>query len=253
MMPGWLSATLVAVLTGILLLLVFKFTSNQRAIKTVRDDIKANLLALKLFKESTSVSLKAQGRVLIGAWWLMVYAIVPMLIMLIPVCLILGQLALWYQARPLRVDEDAIITVRLHETQTTALADTQLSPTDAVQVITGPVRVPSKNEICWRVRARQPGYHQLGFQVAGTTSYKELSIGDGLMRVSQKRPDWVWSDVLMHPWEKPFRAESPIASIEVTFPERSSWTSGTDSWVVYWFVASMVAAFGVRPWLNVNI
>ena len=41
-LPGWLSATLVAGLTGVLLLAVFKYTSNQRAIQRVRNDINGN-------------------------------------------------------------------------------------------------------------------------------------------------------------------------------------------------------------------
>ena len=65
-MPGWLSATIVAGVTGVLLLLVFKFTSNQAKIGRVRNEINANLLALKLFKDSTRVSLRAQGRILRG-------------------------------------------------------------------------------------------------------------------------------------------------------------------------------------------
>ena len=60
-LPGWLSATIVSVVTGWLLLLVFKYTSNQRAIRRVRDDISAHLLALKLFKDSTSVILRRRG------------------------------------------------------------------------------------------------------------------------------------------------------------------------------------------------
>ncbi|HZU36567.1 MAG TPA: hypothetical protein VFA18_11690, partial [Gemmataceae bacterium] len=51
-LPGWLSATIIAAVTGVLLLAVFKYTSNQRAIKRVRADISTNLLALKLFKDS---------------------------------------------------------------------------------------------------------------------------------------------------------------------------------------------------------
>ena len=35
LLPGWLSATLVAAGSGLLLLLAFKYTSNQRAIRAV--------------------------------------------------------------------------------------------------------------------------------------------------------------------------------------------------------------------------
>ena len=88
-LPGWLSATAVAAVTGVLLLAVFKYTSNQRAIKRVRDDIKAHLLVLKLFKDSALVVVRAQGRVFAGAFWLLVFSLVPMAVMLVPVMLIL--------------------------------------------------------------------------------------------------------------------------------------------------------------------
>ena len=71
-LPGWLSAMAIAAVTGLLLLWVFKYTSNQRAIKRARDDVNAHLLALKLFKESTSVTLQAQGRILMGTLRLLV-------------------------------------------------------------------------------------------------------------------------------------------------------------------------------------
>jgi hypothetical protein len=61
--PGWLSITLISAVLGVLLLLIFKYTSNQRAIGRVRDDIKANLLAVKLFKDSLSVTFRSQARV----------------------------------------------------------------------------------------------------------------------------------------------------------------------------------------------
>src|SRR5262249_9768491 len=112
-LPGWLSATLVAAVTGVLLLVAVKYTSNQRAIKRVRDEVDANLLALKLFKDSTSVTLRSQARIVVGAFRLMLLAIVPMLVMALPVTLLLGQLSLWSQARPLRVDEKAVVTLAL--------------------------------------------------------------------------------------------------------------------------------------------
>ena len=67
LLPGWLSATLLSLVLGVLMLLVFKYTSNQRAIRRVRRDIRANLLAVKLFRDSVAVGLKAQGRVLLRA------------------------------------------------------------------------------------------------------------------------------------------------------------------------------------------
>jgi hypothetical protein len=113
--------------------------------------------------------------------------------------------------------------------------------------------VRSKREVCWSIQARTSGYHRLVFHVGEQTGNKEVAIGDGFMRVSAFRPGWRWTDVLMHPLERPFGPDSLIQSIAIDFPERSSWTCGTNSWLIYWFAVSMVAALCFRPLLNVNI
>jgi hypothetical protein len=252
-LPGWLSSTFVASVTGVLLLVVFKYTSNQHAIKRVRDDINANLLALKLFKDSTRVAIVSQGRVFWGAIELLVLALVPMLVMALPVCLVLGQLSLWYQLRPLQVGQEAVITLSLNKSQASSWPSVSLAPSTAVEVVTGPVRVLSKREVCWNVRGVQEGTHRLDFQVGDKTAGKEVAIGDGFMRVSKVRPGWHWTDILFNPWEPAFRPDSPVQSIDIDYPHRSSWTSGTDSWVIYWFVVSMIAALCFRRALNVNV
>ncbi len=252
-LPGWLSATLVAAVTGVLLLVAFKYTSNQRAIKRVRDDIKANLLALKLFKDSPAVTLRAQGRVFWGALRLMIFAIVPMLIMAIPVCLILGQLALWYQARPLREGEETLVELRLNGEPTTALPVVELASDAAFETTIGPVRVPTERAVYWSLKAKQAGRHTLQFRVAEASFEKEFVVGDGFARTSLMRPAWDWSAMLLHPWETPFRPESPVQSIAIQYPSRATWTTGGDTWLAYWFIMSMVAAFLGKPYLNVNI
>lgn len=251
-LPGWLSATLAAAVTGVALLAVFKYTSNQAAIKGVKDDIKANLLALKLFKESVSVALRAQASILLAAPRLLLLALVPMLVMVAPMLLILGQLSLWYQARPLRVGEDAVVTMKLGGADP-AWPDVRLQPDDAIEVPIGPVRVLKRREVCWKIRAREPGYHRLVFQVGGQTAGKDLVVGEGYMRVSTLRPGWDWTETLLYPAEKPFDRDSPIRSIAIDYPKRSSWTSGADTWVAYWFAVSMVSGFSFRRILNVNM
>src|SRR5262249_32571887 len=197
---GWLSATIVSAATGVLLLLVFKYTSAQGAIKRVRNDINAHLLALKLFKDSASVALRAQARVFSGAFKLLGLAVVPMLVMAVPVTLLMVQLALWYQHRPLRVGEQAAVTVKLNDDTHLPWPQVHLEPASAFDVAAGPVRVQSKREVCWNLKARENGLANLAFQVAGQHFGKEFAVGEGLMRVSEKRPGWSWSDVLLHPW-----------------------------------------------------
>ena len=253
-LPGWLSATLVAAVTGVLMLAVFKYTSHQRAIKRVRDDISANLLALKLFKDSVPVALQAQGRLLVDAAWLLVLALVPMAVMALPAILILGQLSLWYQQRPMSVGEETVVTMKLKGDIDDALFhEVSLRPMNAAEATVGPVHILSKHEICWKIKARENGYHRLVFQVGDQTVDKELAVGDGYMRISVQRPGWEVQDALENPWEQPFRRDSAVQGIEIVYPERSSYISGTDWWWKYWFAVSFVAGLCFRKVLKVNI
>jgi len=251
--PRWLSLFIVSVATGVVMLVAFKYTSNQKAIKGVRDNIRANLYALKLFKESALVALRAQGRMLVGAFWLLVYSVVPMLVMVVPVLLILSQLALWYQRRPFRVYDHASVTVKLHESADRSWPDVRLEPTSAVQIMTGPVRMGTDRAFCWDVEVLKPGYHQLRFQVGGHVYDKELAVGDGPMRVSELRPGWHAMDVLVHPHEKPFAKDSPVQSIEIKHSVRTPETSESSLWIVAWFIISMISGFCLKGVFRVHI
>ena len=252
-LPGWLSNTLISAVTGLVLIIIFKYTSNQRAIGQVRDSIKANMLAIKLFKDSMSVTLKAQGQVFKGALLLLFYAVVPMLVMIVPVSLLLSQLGLWYQYRPLLPGEQTIVTMQLNRDIETPWPNVDIEPTGAAEVVIGPVRVFSKRQIYWEIKAGGNGCHHVVFKVGRQQVEKELSIGDGFMRLSVQRPGWHWAEILLHPSERPFIPDSVVQSISINYPQRPSKTSGTDWWLIYFFVASMAFALILKPFLKVRI
>ncbi len=252
-LPGWLSNTIVAAVMGVIMLIIFKYTSNQQAISRVRDNIKANMLALKLFKDSMAVTFQSQGRLLRGALLLLVHAVRPLLVMIVPVSLILAQLALWYQARPLQVGEPAVVVMKLNGEIDAPWPKVGLETTSAVEVNVGPFQVKSKREICWEIKARQNGNQPLIFRVGQENFEKELAIGPGFMPVSLERPGWHWTSVLYNPREKPFAPKSVVEFISITYPDRPTWTSGTDWWIAYFFIASMVFALIAKPFLKVKI
>jgi uncharacterized membrane protein (DUF106 family) len=252
-LPGWLSNTIISAFTGLLLLIIFKYTSNQRAIGRVRDDIKADMLALKLFKDSLLVTLQSQARLFKGALLLLLHSLQPMLVMIVPVILLLGQLALWYQHRPLRIGEEVVVTMQFSGEIDSALPKVEIDPAPASEVVLGPVRVFSGRRIYWKIRACENGLHSITFRVNEQPIEKQLAIGNGFMRVSVERPGWNWPDILRHPLEKPFSPDSLVRSISIDYPPRLSRTSGTDWWLIYFFIASMVFAMVFKPFLKVRI
>lgn len=251
-LAGWFFATLAAVASGVIMLIIFKYTSKQSSIAAVRRQIKANLLALKLFKHSARVVLGSQWRIFLGVGRLLLLAIVPVAVMLVPTTLLLGQLALRYEARPLRIKEEAVVTLALNGEPGSAMPSVQMQPNDAVEDMSGPVRIFSKREVCWNVRGLKSGQHRMVLLVDGQPVEKELVVGSGLQPVSKLRPGWKLLDVLMHPHETPFRPEERVRSVEIEYPARSSWTSGPDGWLIYWFVVALLSGFCLRRVFNVS-
>ena len=252
-LPGWLSNGIISAIVGVALLLLFKYTSNQKAIGSVRDKIKANMLALKLYKDSISVMLSSQVRIFKGAGLLLLHAIRPMLIMIVPMSLLLGQMGLWYQKRPLLEPEEALVTVQLAGCADSDWPEVKISSIDGAEIAMGPIRVFSKRRVYWKVKATTSGQHNIVFLVDGHSFEKELVVGDQFMRVSIQRPALNWEDVLLNPWERPFSKDSIIQSISIDYPDRISKTSGTNWWIGCFFVMSMVAALICKPFFNVKI
>lgn len=252
-MPGWQSNAIVSAVAGVLLMLLFKYTSNQGAIGRVRDSIKAHMLVLKLFKDSIAVTLQAQGTIFKGAFLLIFYALRPMLVMILPVSLLLSQLSLFYQARPLLLGEEAIVTMQLADDIGDDWPDVKVALMDTAAISIDKTIVYGKKQLLWKIRAEVPGISYIIFQVDNESVGKELAIGDGFMRTSIMKPGPKLGDLLLHPWETPFAADSVVQSITIEYPDRISKTSGTDWWIGYFFVVSMIAAVIFIPIFKVRI
>ena len=252
-MPPWLSLTIISSVLGVVMLIPVKYISPQTAISRARDRIKARLLAMKLFKDNIPVVLKSQMQVILAALMLPVYMLPPVLVMLLPFSLVLGQMGVWYQARALDVNEQAVIVMQLSESENSLLPPVVWLSTDAVEVVAGPVRVPSKQQVYWKIKAIQPGVHQLQFDVGNFRVSKELSIGSGFMPVSMKRPSMHIGDLILYPAEKPFGKDSLVQSIEIGYPDRVAPVTGSGNWVISLFVISMIAALAVKPIVGVKL
>ena len=251
-LPAWLSLTVISAVLGVLMLMVFKYTSNQPAIGRARDQIKAHLLAMKLFKDNIPVVLRSQAKIFLSALLLLVHSFRPMVVMIVPFSLLLGQLSLWYQSRPLTVGEQTVVTMQLANSDTEAMPTVSLALSAAAEVVIGPVRVPSKRQVYWQIQATRAGYHQLEFNVGDTQVQKQLAVGVGLMSVSIARPPLDVVSLILHPAEEPFGNTSPVRSITLNYPDCPSKLTGTDVWIISLFVISMAVAFGLKPFFNVK-
>ena len=92
---------------------VFGKTSNQRALRRAADNIRAQLFAVKLFKEDLFVTFQCQMTLLRSTGTRLLHSVPPMLVMIVPLLFVLTQLAMRYEFRPLVEGEQAVVAMHI--------------------------------------------------------------------------------------------------------------------------------------------
>ncbi len=252
----WAAMAAVSLLTGLLMLFIFKKTSNQAGILRMKNLIKAHLLEIRLFKNDFGQTLRSQGRILVANGRYLGYAVKPMLVMLVPILLLLLQLDVWYGARSLRPGETAVVKVRLDASANPLSAHLSIAAPPGLTVETPALRIEEEKEIDWRIRADAVGIHELKFTADGGTFTKTVAVGLPLLKakiVPLRVRSGGW-DALNHPGEALLPSDQPVVSVEVAYPPaRLSLFGWRMHWLVAYFLLSIVFGFGLKGVFKVEI
>lgn len=250
----------ISVITGILMLLVFRHTSDQKGIKRAKNLVKAHFLAIRLYKDDFSQMLSTMKNILVSNGLYMSKSVRPMLFMLIPVGLILIQLDSRYEHRPFRVGESAIVTVRASATAAQPAGDLQalsrlsLVVPSEITVETQALRIAERGEVCWRIRMEKAGAFDLQIQSGDRQYDKRIYVSDDLIALSPEKQRTGFVAALFNPAETAIPANTPLESIVVTCPKRALSLGGVEfQWLLGFFVMSLVAGFSLKGVFKVEI
>lgn len=253
--PFW-GMLAVSFVTGVLMVLVYKYTSNQAAIAEVKNKIKGHLLETWIYREQVRVMLRAQKKVLLANFKYMFLNMKPLAFMLIPVLFILVNLNFRYGVRPLKPGESAVLAAhRVTAVPVEEMTDELVVP-PGVTVESPPVRVESEGITYWRISAHAPGRYVLKVKITAGEYEKILDVGDfGKRRVFPLRAMKFW-DNFFYPGESKLPKDSPFVSMEVIYPSEHPRIPGTNwrpHWIIQYFVLSIIFGFLVKGPLKVEI
>lgn len=247
-----------SIVVGIAMTYVFGKTSNQPGLRRAADKIRAQLFGVKLFKEDLVVTFQCQMTLLKWTAMRLWYSVPPMLVMLVPLFLVLSQLAMRYEHRPLVPGERAVVSVRCHHDSWKQLKDElTLQSGERFEVETAGLRDEKTATLYWRIRATGDQSENMQWKWNDQTITKWLplttKVGE-LEMASPKRPGASLGDRLLCPAEPPVaNAGGPIESIDLQLLRRETPIFG---WSIPWwgtfFLVSMVTAFVSGKWLGVQ-
>lgn len=254
-LPPLVGLLLVSLVTAVVMLLVMARASDQKGLAEAKRGIHAALFEIRLFNDDLVAVMRALGDALRHNGRYLLLSLVPLVWMAIPLVLVVAQLQAFYGYSGLTPGQPAILKVELRGVfpDTSAFAAVLDAPTE-VLVETGPVRLPSANEVLWRILPNANGEYTLTVRVGSTVASKTLQVSSMLARRSPRRVSAGLVGQLWYPSEPPLPDAGLIAAISVAYPEPGIDLAG---WRVHWMVVyiglSMACAFALAGRFGVTL
>lgn len=236
--PFW-GMLAVSLVTGVLMLVVYKYTSNQDALARVKDRIKAHLLEAWIYREDVAVMLRAQVSVLRANFKYVALNMKPLAVMIIPVVIILVHLNFRYGMRPIRPGEETVVKSVRKEAVTADKMDEKLVAPEGIRVETAGVRIGERGEVAWRVKAVKEGTYALKIKAGDKVYEKTLVVGEPGVRLASRRFASGLVDAFFYPGESVLPDEGSLGKIEINYPLDSPAIPGT-GWKPHWLLQYVV-------------
>jgi hypothetical protein len=242
----------VSVVAGLLMVLVFRYTSDQKAIGWAKDRLKAHLLAVRLFQDQLSVVMRAYTHILMGTGSYLRLAFTPFLIAILPITFLIIQLDRYLGWMPITPHQNFLVEARVTDLEALNQATLQLPP--QLSASAPAVHLTRDKEVVWRLVAERAGQYDVNIAAGGQNAAKQVVVSPGLARVSPIRlQDHFWARMLMS-GEPALATGSPVQSIAVTYPPRIirfAWLEW--NWIVLFFVVSLIAGFFFKTVLGIQV
>jgi hypothetical protein len=243
---------LLSLIVGLLMVVVFRYTSDQKAIRIVKDQLKAHLLAVRLYQDQLPVVLSSYGRILRGTGRYLRLAFKPLLFVILPLVFLIVQLDRYLGWMPLPANQTFLVKANTPDPD--ALNEASLQLPSEMTATAPAVHVPAQNEVVWRVVADKDGNYTVNVGAGGQAFAKTVVVSPGLARISPVRLRGRFWERLLVSGESALPDSSPIQSIEVVYPSRSidfAWLEW--NWIWLFFVLSLLAGFFFKSILGIEI
>jgi hypothetical protein len=242
----------ISLVIGLLMVIVFGYSSDQKAIRVAKDHLKAHLLALRLFQDQIHVVLRSYGSIVMATGHYLRLAFKPLLFVIVPMTFLIVQLDRYLGSEPIPTGKAFL--VKAHLDSSDALNHASLQLPDGLIATAPPVHVPAENELAWRVVANRHGEYLIEVQVADQLFSKRVIVGSGLPRLSSVRlRGKFWERILLSA-EPALPENRVVEAIDVQYPSRDiAFLNFEWNWIWLFFLLSLAAGFLFKRLLGIEI
>jgi hypothetical protein len=242
----------ISILIGLLMVIVFRYTSDQKAIGRAKDRLKAHLLAVRLFQDQLPVVMRAYGKILRGTGSYLRLAFTPFLIAILPITFLVIQLDRYFGWMPLQPAQTFLVEAQVEDSAALNEASLQLPP--ELSSSAPAVHIPKQNQVAWRVLAGHAGQYDIHVAVAGQTVSKQVVVAPGLARISPVRLRGSFWERMFTSGEPALADNSRVRSIAISYSPRVIYFAWMEwNWIVLFFVVSLIAGFIFKSILGIQV
>jgi hypothetical protein len=248
--PFW-GIFFLSVVTSLFVLVVYRAISNPQKVKDTKNQIKAHILAIRLYRDFWKTIIVSFFKSLYYTGKYFVLNLIPLFVVLPLMFLLFVQMDIRYGMRPFRVNED--IMVKAGFSQDISKLSVELQADPHFQTRMNPVFITALREVNWKLRASQNGASDIAINVNGTTVRKNLLIGESVPALSNKKmaaSSWAH---FIYPVEKLLAPAPALKYISLEYPSRSIGFLGIHThWLVYYLVLTMIIALALKKRFGVE-
>jgi hypothetical protein len=254
--PPIVSLVLVSLLVSVLMLVVFKKTSNQAALALAKRRIHAGIFEIRLFNDDLRAILRAQNEILRQNLTYLRLTLWPMVFILPPLVLAMAELEFHYGYQGLRPGQRALLEVDLAPAAARGVRpQVTLDVPAGLRAETEAVWIPSESQLLWRLVAERDGDYEVGLAIDGAPRLtKSVRVTPKMVRLSPRRVEAGFLPQLLYPAEPPLPASAPVRAVRLGYPEREVALLGHGmNWMIPFFALSILFAFALRGLFKVTI
>jgi len=221
-----------SIIMSFIVLWIYKWVSSPGAIKATKNKIKANILAIRLYKDL--------GKVIIGSFFKsLFYTLKYFILNFGPVLIIIPilfpafvQMDIRYGLQPFKVGDD--LAVKASFASDIAGLDVELLENEHYKLKMNPVFIKVLKEINWKLEVLKAGTTKIKIKVGDKILEKQLIIGESRAAISNKKMRQSSWAHFIYPAEKLLPGEGKVADIYIQYPGHSVSFAGISThWLIF--------------------
>ncbi|MEI6614485.1 MAG: hypothetical protein WCL37_06280 [Chrysiogenales bacterium] len=244
-LPPFWGILLLSLLTSLFVLAVYRAVSNPKKVTATKNQIKAHILAIRLYRDFWKVIIVSFFKSLYYTGKYFILNLVPLVLVFPLLFLLFVQMDIRYGMRPFRVDEDIVVKAGFNQDISKLAIELQDDP--HFQTRMNPVFINALREVNWKLRANQNSAGAIAINVNGTTVHKNLLIGENVPALSNKKMTASSWAHFIYPFEKLLAPAPALKYISLQYPARRIDFLGLHAhWIVYYLVLTMIIALALK-------